>query len=52
MKTEEIILNGEKISIVVDFDDDYIEQGDIDNMNDTTDLSNIIEVAKEELNEQ
>lgn len=52
MKTEEIILNGKKINIVVDFDDDYIEQGDIDNMNDTTDLSNIIEVAKEELNEQ
>lgn len=50
MKTEEVLLNGEKINIVIDFDDDLIEKDDIDNIDNTTDLSNIIEIAKEDLN--
>ena len=56
MKFEEAMLNGEKINVVVDMEDDLIETVFFDkyndlNLEDTTDLSKTIEIINGEFNE-
>jgi hypothetical protein len=57
MKTQEAFLNGKKIDVITEIDDDLIETafiGSLDNLDleDTTDLTEIIEDIGREFNEQ
>lgn len=56
MKTEEVMLDGKKVDVVVDFDDSLFEEvfveADENTLEDTTDLSKTIELAIGELHEQ
>ena len=56
MKTEEVVLDGKTINVVVDFDDclfeeAFVEDDDEDTLEDTTDLSKTIEFVIGELHE-
>lgn len=57
MKTEEAIVDGKKINVVIDFDDSLIEEvyiekkNDDKSLDDTIDLSKTIEVMVEKYNE-
>ena len=56
MKTEEVMLDGKKVDVVVDFDDSLFEEvfveADENTLEDTTDLSKTIELVIGELHEQ
>lgn len=56
MKTKEAIINGKKVDIVVELDQDFYEPIDIeenkeDNLEDTIDLSKTMEFVLRDINE-
>lgn len=56
MENAEVLLDGKKINVVVDFDDSlyeevFVEEPDEDNLDDTTDLSKTIEFVIGEFHE-